>query len=292
MDKVKDFLNYLEIEKRYSQNTINAYKRDLNDFNSFIKKESIDLIDEITIKNYLAYLYLKKCSKRTISRKISTLKSYFKFLNKKINFDNSFMLNIKSPKKDKSLPDIIYKEELEKILDYNFDGSFSCRNKAIIHLLFSSGLRVSELVNIQLNSIDIENRFIISTGKGNKTRIVPFSENSKNVILSYMENERVKIAKNDCNYLFVNKYGNKLTTRAIENIVSALSVELFGNQKLHPHLFRHTYATNLLNNGADLRIVQELLGHSSLSTTQIYTHLANEELNKTYKISHPRSGTK
>ena len=291
MDKLQEFLNYLETEKRYSINTVLSYKRDLTIFNDYIKQEGIETIDELTIKNYLAFLYIKKMSKKTISRKISSIKSYYKFIDKKYGIKNNFIFNIKNPKKDKLLPELIYKDELQKILNYTPQGKFQYRDKSIISLLYSSGIRVSELCNITLSSIDIENRYLIVTGKGNKTRVCPFSTLCKTDIENYINYERNARAKTNCQYLLINKYGDKLTTRAIENIISNISMKLFNNKKLHPHIFRHTYATNLLNNGADLRIVQELLGHSSLSTTQIYTHLANEEINKVYNISHPRVET-
>lgn len=288
MNKQKEFFDYLNIEKRYSTNTIKSYKIDLSHYFNYLSSEQIEEIDAQTIKNYLAYLYINKASKKTISRKLSTLKSYYKFLNKKYSFDCNFINNVSSPKKDKLLPQIIYKDELDKILNYMPSGNFCHRNKAIINLLYSSGIRVSELCNITLSSIDLENRYMIVIGKGNKTRISPFSINCKETLENYIVLERNKKAKSDCDFLFINKYGNKITTRSIENIISDTSFKLFGNNKLHPHIFRHTYATNLLNNGADLRTIQELLGHSSLTATQIYTHLANNEINNIYKISHPR----
>lgn len=288
MKNIEKFYDYLSTEKRYSINTIKSYKRDLNDFFCYLKKEDIDKVDELIIKNYLAYLYTNSKSKRTVARRISSIKSYYRYLNKKFNFNSEFLNDIKTPKKDKFLPELIYKDELQKILDYTFEGKFAYRNKSIINLLYSSGIRVSELCNISLNSIDLENRYLIVTGKGNKTRICPFDNNCKTLLDDYINIERINIAKQNCLYLFVNKFGNKITTRAIEMIISDLSLKLFGNNKLHPHLFRHTYATNLLNNGADLRTVQELLGHSSLMTTQVYTHLAKEEINNIYKVSHPR----
>ncbi len=289
MNKLNEFLTYLEVEKRYSINTINAYKRDLTDFNKFLIKEEIKEVDDIAIKNYLASLYLINLTKKTIARRIASIKSYYKFINKKYGINNEFVNSVSSPKKDKLLPELIYKEEIQKILNYNFNGKFCYRNKAIINLLYSSGVRVSELCNITLPSINLEDRYLIVVGKGKKTRICPFSSDSKRIIENYLIMERNKIAK--CNYLFINKYGNKLTTRAVENIINELSVRLFNNKKLHPHLFRHTYATNLLNNGADLRTVQELLGHSSLNATQVYTHLANKDIENIYKISHPREQT-
>ena len=196
-----------------------------------------------------------------------------------------------NPKKRQTITRTNIQRWIKKILEYTPVGKFCYRNKAIISLLYSSGIRVSELCNITLASIDLENRYLIVNGKGNKVRICPFNQTCKTVIENYISIERNQKANTDCNYLFINKFGNKITTRSIENIINDVSIKLFGNKKLHPHLFRHTYATNLLNNGADLRTVQELLGHSSLMTTQVYTHLAKEEINNIYKVSHPRNET-
>lgn len=289
MNKLEEFYKYLEIEKRYSINTIKAYKRDLTDLNNYLITEQIEIVDDNTIKNYLTHLYINKMSKKTIARRISSIKSYYKYLNRKHGFSCDFLNDIKTPKKDKLLPKLIYRDELQKILEYTPAGNFQYRNKAIIFLLYSCGIRVSELCDITLASMDLENRYLIIVGKGKKTRICPFNKSCKEILEKYIIAEREKIAKSDCLHLFVNKYGNKITTRAIEMIIANISFKLFGNKKLHPHLFRHTYATNLLNNGADLRTVQELLGHSSLMTTQVYTHLAKEEINSIYKVSHPRS---
>jgi len=288
MKNVNEFYDYLSVEKRYSINTIKSYKRDLSDFYNYLKSQHVEIVDELIIKDYLAYLYTNNKSKKTVARRISSIKSYYKYLNKKFNINCDFLKTIKTPKKDKLLPQLIYKEELQKILEYSPEGKFSFRNKAIIFLLYSSGVRVSELCNITLSSINLEERYLIVTGKGNKTRVCPFSKSCKMALGNYITVERNNIAKEDCNYLFINKFGKKISTRAIEMLIKDLSIKLLGNNKLHPHLFRHTYATNLLNNGADLRVVQELLGHSSLITTQVYTHLAKEELGNTYKISHPR----
>lgn len=291
MNKVAEFLIYLESEKRYSLNTVDAYKRDLNDFFYFVKTEQIEEIDEQCIKNYLAFLHINKKSKKTIARRLATLKSYYKYIKRKYKLNNDFIIDIKTPKQDKLLPELIYKEELIKVLNYNPQGTFCYRNKAIILLLYSSGIRVSELCNIKLSSIDIESRYLFVLGKGNKERICPFNKDCKTAIENYIYKERNILANSNCNTLFINKFGNAITPRSIENIITKLSLELFGTTKLHPHIFRHTYATTLLNNGADLRIVQELLGHKSLNATQIYTHLAKEEINNIYSISHPRSQT-
>lgn len=283
------FIEYLKIEKRYSENTIMAYKRDLNHFYKFYLKEGNEVIDELLIKNYLASLYINNKKKITVSRKISSLKSFYKFLNKKGLDENNAIQFISFPKKEKLLPSIISEDEMEKLLTYKSDRDFFYRNKAIIYILYSTGIRVSELVNLKVEDIDLNDRILKVEGKGKKQRIAPFSNQTKEVIEEYLKMERHKISKTDCVFLFVNKNGIKITSRGVELIIENISIKTLGNKKIHPHIFRHTFATNLLNNGADLRVVQELLGHSSLSTTQIYTHIANAQLQNVYQKTHPRA---
>lgn len=286
---IDKFIDYLKIEKRYSQHTVLAYKRDLLHFYNFYLQEQVNKVDEAFIKTYLAHLYLINKKKTTVSRKISTLRSFFKFLNKKELSDNKAIQYICFPKKDKHLPNVISEEEIKKVLSYQSDLLFSYRNKAIIDILYSTGIRVSELVDLKINEIDLENRILKVNGKGGKERIVPFLKRTRQSIRLYLDLERSKLALLDCNTLLINKYGSKITTRGVEYIIKNISLKVLGNRKLHPHIFRHTFATNLLNNGADLRVVQELLGHASLSTTQVYTHIANVELKKVYQKTHPRA---
>lgn len=288
-ENITKFLKYLEKEKRYSLNTVFAYKRDLNDFLNFISKEQVEVTED-SIKGYLTSLYIKGIKKATISRRISSIKSFYKFLNKKEIEFNNVINYISTPKKDKVLPTPISKKEKKIILSsFNLNSKLPLRDKLIVVLLYSTGVRVSELVNLKLEDINLEERFIKISGKGNKQRIVPFTLNAKEIMIEYLEKERKEKAKEDNAYLLINKNGDKLTSRGVQLIISKLSKSLFGSSKIHPHSFRHTFATTLLNNGADLRVVQELLGHSSLSTTQIYTHVASKELQNTYNKTHPRA---
>lgn len=282
---LNDFLNYLQYQKRYSLNTISAYKRDLSLFFKFLKKENITEINNLTIQSYLSSLYSLNLSSSSISRKLSSIKSYAKYLAKHKNINYSFLQTISLPKKEKKLPDYLHNDELKKILDFPTNDLLSTRNCLIINLLFSSGMRVSELTNLKLKDYDPKKNIFRILGKGKKERIVAFSSKSKQLINLYLS-LRVDITSP---YLLVNKNNTKLTDRGVQLILKNISQKYLGHDKLHPHMLRHTFATNLLNNGMDIRVLQELLGHSSLSATQIYTHIAKSDLIEFYTTYHPRN---
>ena len=220
---------------------------------------------------------------KSILRHISSLKSFYKYLYDEDKIKDNPAKLLKLPKKDKLLPNIIYKDELEKILSYTFSGNFSFRNKAIIHLLYSSGIRVSELVNIKIKDIDLKEKTIKITGKGNKQRIVLFGNVCKNMLEEYIT---------DREYLFLNNKGTRLTQSGVEYIVSNISLKSNVRTKFTPHTLRHTFATHMLDNGSSLVTVQKLLGHNDLETTSIYTHVSNERLRRVYLDSHPRARRK
>lgn len=290
-ENINYFLDYLKNERRYSSNTISAYKRDLLEFLSFSLTED-QTVDEELIKSYLASLYLKKQKKSTISRKISSIRSFYRYLNRK-NIDGNESINrILSPKKDKNLPNIITNNELKDILDYNSADELLYRDKAIIYLLYSTGIRVGELSNLTLDDINLEGRYIRIKGKGNKERVVPFTIKTKEILDNYLNLYRNNRVNDNFRFLLINKNNKQLSSRGIQMILEKISKKIFSSSKLHPHIFRHTFATKLLNNGADLRTVQELLGHSSLSTTQIYTHVANKDLQEVFNKAHPRAEKK
>lgn len=284
MEYKKDFLEYLE-NKNYSEYTISNYTKDLDDFEKFINKKSIEEIDYQLLRKYLTYLYEKKYSKKTIARKISTLKSYFKYLLKIKKIDNNPMILIKTPKLDKKLPKFLSYDDLEKILSIPDTTTFlGKRDILILELLYSTGVRVSELVNIKINDINMSENTILILGKGSKERYVLFGNKAKNLILDYLKEKDLK-----SDYLIVNRYGDKITDRAIRKIIDKILLKASLSYKISPHTLRHTFATHMLDSGADIEIVKELLGHESLSTTQIYTHVTNESLKKVYDSTHPRA---
>lgn len=289
---IKEFIKYLENEKRYSTNTIISCQRDLDNYYSYItlKKINYITINKDQIREYLKYLDELKLSKNSISRTLSTLRHFYSYLitQNKIKINN-FKL-IKNPKKEKKLPNFLQPNEIQTIFEsLSVETPLEIRNRLIIELLYATGLRVSELTSINLNDIDINDKEIKITGKGNKDRIVFFGEYALKYLKLYLEESRPILAtKKSPNILFLNKNGGSLSSRSVENIVNKVVEEAALKHKISPHVLRHTFATDMLNNGADLKSVQELLGHSSLSTTQIYTHITNERLRSVYLKSFPR----
>lgn len=282
-----EFLNYIKNEKNYSKLTIKSYKEDLEEFLFVTKLKDIYYASEIDIKKYYKYLYNKNNS--TISRKISTLKSYYKFLCKNSNYSN-IMTKIKLPKKKKSLPTFLNYKDLEELISASSEGDFGERNRLIIEMLYATGVRVSELVNIKLSDIDFSEKTIRIHGKGNKERFVFYGEYCEEALNLYINNLRRKLVdKNNNEFLFLNKYGGKISDRSIRNIINTIIKETSIKMNIHPHTLRHTFATHLLSQGIDLKSVQFLLGHENLSSTEIYTHVTDEMLRNVYLHSHPRS---
>ena len=293
MQKYMDsFIEYITLQKHYSSDTIINYTKDLDDFYSYLDSNnirSISSVDYNIIRGYLMLLHEKKYSKKTISRHISTLKSFFKYLLGEHYINDNPLSLITSPKLDKKLPQVLYYEELEKLLNsINDDTIIGLRNNLILELLYSTGVRVSELINIKINDIDKYNKQINVFGKGSKERIVIYGNVCENKLNKYL-NKRNELDKYKSEYLLLNNQGRQLTTRGIRYIIDKIIKE--GGLKFHisPHVLRHTFATHMLNEGADLKSVQELLGHENLSTTQIYTHVSNERLRNVYLNSHPRA---
>lgn len=291
-----DFLRYLKEEKNYSKLTVLNYGKDLKLFESYLKDEKINNIERIDykiIRGYITFLYKKEYKKQTISRNISTLRSFFKYQLKMKKITNNPMVMIDNPKLDKKLPKVLYTEDLEKFLSTpTSDNPLGQRNSVILEAFYSTGVRVSELINIKIPDIDFYNKKIRILGKGNKERYVLFGEVLKEKLNLYINDGRNNLLKKQTDYLFLNKNGEKLTARGVELIIDKLFKESGLNYKISPHTLRHTFATHMLDNGADLKTVQELLGHESLSTTQIYTHVSNERLRGIYLKTHPRSKIK
>lgn len=283
----KEFLNYLENERNYSNLTIKSYREDLEEFLCVTKLNDVYDAKEEDIKKYYKYLYNK--SNNTIARKISTLKSYYKYLSKNSNYEN-LMIKFKLPKKKKSLPIFLNYSDLEEMIDASGEGKFGERNKLIVEMLYATGVRVSELVNIKLSDIDFNEKIIRIHGKGNKERFVFYGEYCEEALNIYINNLRRKlIVKNDNDFLLLNKYGGKISDRSIRNIIDTVIKNTSVKMNVHPHVLRHTFATHLLAQGIDLKSVQFLLGHENLSSTEIYTHVTDEMLRNVYLHSHPRS---
>lgn len=291
---INEFLKYIEIEKNYSDNTIISYRKDLEEFEAYLKEKNKNIkeTDYKFIRSYLTYMFDKKYEKKTISRHISTLRSYYKFLFEEKKIKKNPMELISNPKLDKKLPNFLYYDELEILLNIpDKSTTLGLRDALILELLYSTGIRVSELINIKMKDINRSNRKILIFGKGSKERYVLYGDVLSNLLDLYINESRSKLNKNS-DYLILNKNGNKITDRGIRLIISKILKQGSLDFHVSPHTLRHTFATHMLENGADLKSVQELLGHENLSTTQVYTHITNERLRNVYLNTHPRAKEK
>ena len=283
---IDEFESYLMFEKKYSKNTISSYKEDLIKLDKATKKDFTKL-EKKDIQKYIQN-NLKDLNPSSISRTISTLKSFYKYL--KIN--NQIKINpmqaISSPKKAQKLPKVLSEDEIENLLDINLKTDYDFRNKAMLELMYSSGLRVSELINLTLNDVDTKSALVKIFGKGSKERIIPLTEYACETLDNYILYHRANLFKHgENNYLFLNNHGEKMTRQGFFKILKKLAQEKNIKTDFSPHTLRHSFATHLLKHGADLRSIQELLGHSDISSTQIYTHITNERLQNNYKEFHP-----
>ena len=291
---IEEFLDSNTIEKGNSENTKNAYKNDLNQFNSWVKSKNIPYseIRESQIEKYLLFLGKRGYEKSTISRKTACLKAFFKFLLKENVYKKNIMDKISRPAKKNLLPKSLSRNEINKIFNYleSSNSKNNYRDKAIIEILYGCGLRISELISLNTHDINFEESTIQCTGKGNKQRIIPTNDSCLKAIDDYIQIERSQIKVSSGNQaLLVNRNGSRITRQTAWNSIKSIINKLKLDSEITPHTFRHTFATDLLKGGANLRQVQEMLGHSSLSATQIYTMLDNEWIKKEFLTSHPRA---
>jgi integrase/recombinase XerC len=326
---VQEFLNYLKFEKRFSEHTAKCYEADLSQFSEFLTGSSesgpsgdepmsmhhtksgevgsatavatqTDVkVDQLllsaetdAVRTYLAFLNDKQYSKATIARKLATLRSFYKFLVKRNQLGSNPVAAVRTPKQDKKLPKFLEYEEVKRLLETPpMNNWLGARDRAILETLYSTGIRVSELVALNMDDVDFLGEVVHIRGKGKKERIAPISSSALQVIQHYMEfrNKRAQSNRNfDSKVLFVNKHGRRLSTRSVRRKMDKYLKMAGLDPSISPHTLRHSFATHMLNNGADLRSVQELLGHQSLSTTQVYTHLTTKKLKEVYESAHPR----
>lgn len=281
------FIEYLYIDKGYTKNTCSSYGFELEKFALFLKKNHFNLnLNQENLEDYIHTLQGE--SARSISHNISCLRSFYKFLLINHYVKENPLEEIPIPKQPKKLPKVLSIEEIDLLLDISIKDAFSARNKAILELMYASGLRVSEIVNLKVGDIDFEMSIVRTMGKGNKERIVPIGDYALNALHIYLYEYRNQLLIKGWNdYLFINNHGTGLTRQAIFKMIQSLAKEKGIETSFSPHTLRHSFATHLLQNGANLRDIQEMLGHSSLSTTQIYTHVSNEKLESDYKSFHP-----
>lgn len=292
MKYIDKYLEYLKVERKYSNKTILSYKDDLIEYNEFLGNNFTNIlnIDMNTVNNYMKYLYDRKITKSSISRKLSSIRGLYNYLVREDIIKENHFNKIQNPKRELYLPKFLKDEELDKIFSVcNSNNPTEERDTLIIELLYATGVRVSELVNIKIKDINREEKLIKVLGKGNKERMVIYNNHTKKALDTYLKDGYNYFNKKSSEYLILNKNGNKLSERYIREIINKKVSQASLDIKISPHTLRHTFATDILENGADLMTVKELLGHESLNTTSIYTHITNEQIKKTYNLAHPRA---
>lgn len=294
---VQEFILYLKLEKNASEHTIVSYSEDIASFLAFARLQgfdnNFDSVNQILIRSYLADLKKQDFARRTIARRIAALRSLFRFLYRENMVENNPFGVIRTPKLEKRLPDFLDEAELNDLFTLPGKTLLGIRDLAILELLYATGVRVSELVGLHVYDIDFSSGFILVYGKGSKERIVPFGRKAAQALIRYLEGSRPRLYSKhhgpEHQQVFVNSKGGPLTDRSVRRILEKYMTELALAKHVTPHTIRHSFATHLLDHGADLRLVQELLGHVSLSSTQIYTHISREKLKGIYRKAHPRA---
>lgn len=297
----QDFIDYLKNQKNLSAKTVLNYASDIDHFLVFIKSslqiEAIEQIDTNSVRQYLSHLYRSGYARSTVARRLACLRTLFKYLAQTRQISVNPLTLIHTPKGSKHLPQFLYPREVALLLDsHDKAGPLDIRNRAMLELLYSSGLRIGEVVQINTGDVDYQLRCLLVKGKGKKERVVPFGSYAADVLMIYLRKVRPILTgkKESClnDPFFVNWRGQRLTTRGAYGIITKCLREAAPNRHLSPHALRHTFATHLLEGGADLRSVQELLGHVRMSSTQIYTHVSGERIKMIYDQAHPRAGNK
>lgn len=292
------FLDYITFEKRYSPNTVNAYKADLDQFFTFIKTQydlsDINKIDYQVVRSWIVYLMDNKVTSRSVNRKITTLKTYFRFLVKEGLVTDNPMNRVIAPKTSKRLPVFVETDSMDRLFEEVDWGSgySAARDKLVMELFYGTGMRLSELINLKETDIDLYKKTVRVTGKRNKQRVIPFTGPLQGLITTYLEEKKKEFDGHDTDqFLFLTDKGLKLYPRMVHRLVHHYLDQVTTISKRSPHVIRHTFATHMLNNGADLNVIKEILGHANLSATQVYTHNTIEKLKSIYKQAHPRAHT-
>lgn len=296
-DLMNKFLLYLMVEKNASPKTITAYSSDLSHFGAFLAKEqgvtfakvSVNKADSLQMRRYLSYLQQQGLAKSTIARKLAALRSFERYLCREELLDKNVAAAVATPKKEKKLPKFLYYPEIEALMEAPKDDFAGLRDKALLEVIYGAGLRVAELVSINVGDIDMSVGYVRVFGKGAKERIVPLGEVALESVKRYIKARGEITTAEKGTPLFLNRFGKRLSDRSVRNILNKYVDQVALTKKISPHTLRHSFATHLLENGADLRAVQEFLGHVSMSTTQIYTHITKSRMKKVYDQAHPRA---
>lgn len=295
--ELDQFLHYIHNQRQYSDYTIEAYRNDLSQFIEYAERHhqnrttSATDVDAYLIRNFLGFLLKSGLEKRSIARKLSAVKSFFRYLLRNGIVMANPALAVSGPKKDRKLPTVLSIDQARKLMELPPDDSFAgLRDRAILELLYGCGLRLGEILNLQQRNVDFSNEYLRVLGKRKKERLIPLGTYAKKALLAYLEARRETVKHSeDPQTIFVNEAGEKLYPLAVQNMAKRYMMQLSEQEHLSPHVLRHTFATHLLDRGADLLVVKELLGHESLSTTQIYTHVSMERLKTIYRQAHPRA---
>ncbi len=294
---LEDFKSYIVVEKNFSPHTAKAYYSDILAFLLWLGEDECESITFPKIREYLHFMQIYNYKKTTVARKIASLRTFYKYLHREQKIDNNPAENLISPKRPRELPKFLTKDEVEQILNnVNIDTPAGYRNRAILELLWASGMRISELSGLNFGNLNLENNEITVFGKGAKERIILITDRAKKYLQGYIDYARPLVAKgytlpaiNDETPLFINKTGYRLQSKMVRNVINNIVEKIELPKKVTPHMFRHSFATHLIENGADLRVVQELLGHASISNTQIYTHISMQHMKEVYNETHPRA---
>lgn len=294
---IEGFKSYLSVEKNFSEHTVNAYCSDIVSYILWLDKISCIDIDFNKLREYLHFIQRFDYKKTTIARKTASIRTFYKYLFRERYIDSNPAISLSAPKRPKSLPKFLTTDEIEKILNnVKIETPAGFRNRVILELLWATGMRVSELSNLNFGDLNIEENEIRVFGKGAKERIVLISERAKNYLIQYIKTARNLLAPhynigevNDNSPLFINSTGYRLQNKTIRNAINEVVEKIELPKKVTPHVFRHSFATHLIENGADLRVVQELLGHAGISNTQIYTHISMKHMQEVYDSAHPHA---
>lgn len=293
-DALNDFFHYLQIERGLSDNTLQSYRRDLNQYQLFLREKlninKWEQVDRPQLMKFLFHLNDQGRSQATMARMLSSIRLFHQFMVREYHLSHDASLHIETPKKARTLPKVLSMTEVERLLTFPTQDSLSIRNKAMLEMLYATGLRVSELIQLKVTDLHLTMGFVRCIGKGNKERIIPLGDVAKEAIEDYLTRARGSLTKkNKGDALFVNHHGNSMSRQGFWKIIKRLAKEAGIKKEITPHTLRHSFATHLLENGADLRSVQEMLGHADISTTQIYTHVSKARLKDIYTTYHPRA---
>ncbi len=294
---LEDFKTYILVEKNFSEHTAKAYYADILAYLIWLDNQRCEDVNFSKVREYLHFIQIFNYKKTTIARKIASIRTFYRYLHREKKIENNPAESLISPKRPKSLPKFLTMEEIEDILNnINIETPAGYRNRAILELLWASGMRVSELSGLNFGNLNLENNEITVFGKGAKERIILITDRAKMYLQGYIDYARPLVAKGytlepitDTTPVFINKTGYRLQTRMIRNVINDIVEKIQLPKKVTPHMFRHSFATHLIENGADLRVVQELLGHASISNTQIYTHISMQHMKEVYNETHPRA---